>query len=47
MTGRSVITTIANGQVLMQDRIVTTLDEDEIFARIRKGAQELSKRLNA
>lgn len=47
MTGRSVVTTIVNGKVLMHDRVLTTLDEEEIFTRIRQGAQELQRRLNS
>lgn len=32
MTGRSVVTTIANGKVLMKDRVLTTIDEEKVMA---------------
>lgn len=31
MTGRSVVTTIANGKVLMKDRVLTTIDEEKVM----------------
>lgn len=44
-SGRNVVTTIANGKVLMKDRKLTTLDREEIFARARECAKEVWKRL--
>ena len=34
--GRSVVTTVASGKVLMQDRVLSELDEKAIFARARE-----------
>ncbi len=39
-----ITTTIVNGQVLMKDRVLTTLDEDEIKARSREIAPEFWER---
>lgn len=47
MTGRSVVTTVANGRVLMENRVLTVCDEEEVLARVREGARELAKRINA
>ncbi|MBQ3654805.1 MAG: amidohydrolase family protein, partial [Synergistaceae bacterium] len=46
MNGRSVVTTVANGKVLMKDRELQGLDEQEITAHIREGAEELWKSIN-
>lgn len=46
MSGRSVITTIANGRVLMKDRQLTELDEEAVLAHIREGAARLAHRIN-
>ena len=46
MNGRSVVTTIANGKVLMKDRVLQGLDEQAITAHIREGAVELWKSIN-
>lgn len=46
MTGRSVVTTIANGKVLMKDRILTTVDEAKVMADCRQAASELAKSIN-
>ncbi len=42
--GGLVTTTIVNGRVLMQDRVLQTLDEDAIFARARELAAALWQR---
>lgn len=47
MNGRSVTTTIANGQVLMQDREIKVADEAQIMAKSRENAQNLWNRINA
>lgn len=39
LTGRSIVTTIVNGKILMQDRVLTGLDEHEVFAKCREHAQ--------
>ena len=46
MNGRSVITTIANGKVLMKDRVLQGIDEEAVTAHIREGAEELWKSIN-
>ena len=47
MTGRSVITTIANGKILMRDRILQDLDEEAELARVREAALKLAKSINS
>ena len=44
MTGRSVVTTVINGRVVMQDRQIPSADERKIFARAREMARELWRR---
>ncbi len=46
MTGRSVVTTVANGRVLMKDRVLTELDEEKIMADCRQAAAELARSIN-
>lgn len=46
MNGRSVITTIIAGKILMKDRIFTQLDENSIMAHCREQATDLWKRIN-
>lgn len=46
MTGRSVTTTVANGKVLMKDRVLTTIDEEKVMADCRQAAAELAKSIN-
>ena len=46
MTGRSVVTTVANGKMLMKDRRCTGFDEEEILAKVREGAVRLAKSIN-
>jgi hypothetical protein len=46
MTGRSIVTTIGNGNVLMKDRILTGVDEEKVMADCRQAAAELAKRIN-
>ena len=47
MTGRSVVTTVANGNVLMKDRILTGIDEEKVMADCRQAAAELARDINA
>lgn len=46
MTGRSVVTTVANGKVLMKDRILTSIDEEKVLADCRQAAAALAKSIN-
>ncbi len=46
INGRGVVTTIAAGQVLMENRRLTTLDEAEIAAQARVQAAKLWQRIN-
>ncbi len=46
MNGRSVVTTVANGKVLMRDRQVLVCDEHEVMAKSRESAQRLWNRIN-
>ena len=45
-SGRNVVTTIANGKVLMKDRRLTTLDREEIFAKARECAARVWDRIH-
>ena len=47
MTGRSVVTTVANGKVLMKDRILTGIDEEKVMADCRQAAAQLAKSINS
>lgn len=46
MNGRSVVTTIANGRVLMKDRELLTADEEKAMAECRQEAEKLWKSIN-
>ena len=46
MNGRSVVTTVCNGNVLMQDRKLLVADEAAIMAECRKSAQKLWTSIN-
>lgn len=47
MTGRSVVTTVANGKVLMKDRRLTEIDEEEVLAKVREESQKLWTKINS
>lgn len=47
MTGRSVVTTVANGRILMKDRILTTIDEAKVMADCRQAAALLAHTINS
>ncbi len=47
MQGRDVISTVANGKVLMRDRELTGIDTREFFAKCREQAKDLWARINA
>lgn len=47
MTGRSVVTTIANGKVLMKDRILLNVDEEKVMADCRQAAAALASQINS
>ena len=46
MTGRSVVTTVCNGRVLMKDRVLVGIDEEKILADCRQEARSLAKSIN-
>ena len=46
MNGRSVITTICAGRILMKDRQLSVCDEEEEMAKVREGAERLARRIN-
>ena len=46
MTGRDVVTTIANVKVLMKDREVTVVDVEEAYAKCRESSAKLWKSIN-
>lgn len=46
MTGRSIVTTVGNGKVLMKDRVLTGIDEEKVMADCRQAAALLAKRIN-
>lgn len=46
MTGKSVVTTIANGEILMKDRVLTKVDEEAETAFVREQADKLWKSIN-
>ena len=41
--GSNVDTTICNGKILMENKKLTTLDEDEIYARAKQAIKELKE----
>lgn len=47
MTGRSVVTTVSNGRVLMKDRVLTHIDEEKVLADCRQAARALADRINS
>lgn len=47
MTGRSVVTTVGNGKVLMKDRRLVTIDEEKVMADCRKAATDLAISINS
>ena len=46
MTGRSVVTTVCNGKVLMKDRELVGLDEEKILYEVREEAKKLAHSIN-
>lgn len=47
MSGRSIVTTIINGEVKMENRELIGIDEDEILAKCRENASKIWMRINA
>ena len=47
VTGHDVVTTVANGKVLMKDRRLTQIDEAKVMADCRQAAAELADRINS
>ena len=45
ITGRHVDTTIINGRIIMQDRVLLTFDEEELLAKSREHAKKLWDRI--
>ena len=46
MTGRSVVTTVCNGKVLMKDRELIGVDEEKVLYEVRESAAKLAKSIN-
>lgn len=46
VTGHDVMTTVANGEVLMKDRRLTKIDTAKVMADCRQAAKELAGRIN-
>lgn len=46
MTGRSVVTTVCNGRVLMKDRVLVGIDEEKVMADVREESVKLWKSIN-
>ncbi|MGN0371273.1 MAG: putative aminohydrolase SsnA [Enterocloster sp.] len=46
MTGRSVVTTVCNGRVLMKDRELIGIDEEKVLFEARQEAQKLADSIN-
>ena len=44
VNGKSTLTTMVNGKVVMKDRILLTLDEKEIFEKSREISSKLWSR---
>ena len=47
MTGRSVVTTVCNGKVLMKDRELTVIDEEKAMAECRRSSEQLWDSINS
>ena len=47
MTGRDVVTTVANGKVLMKDRELLSIDAEKVLADCRQAAGALADRINS
>ncbi|MDO5147180.1 MAG: putative aminohydrolase SsnA [Eubacteriales bacterium] len=47
VSGHDVVTTVANGKVLMKDRCLTQIDEEKVMADCRQAAAALANRINA
>ena len=46
MNGRSVVTTVGNGKILMKNRELQGIDEERCLAKMREGAARLEKKIN-
>ena len=46
MTGRSVVTTVCNGKILMKDRELIGIDEEKVLYEERKEAEKLAHSIN-
>ena len=46
MNGRSVVTTVCNGKILMKDRELIGIDEEKVLYEVRKEAEKLAHSIN-
>ena len=46
MTGRSVVTTVCNGKILMKDRELIGIEEEKVLYEVRKEAEKLAHSIN-
>ena len=46
ITGRSVVTTVCNGKVLMKDRELLGIDEEKVLYEVRESAAERAQSIN-
>ena len=46
MTGRSVVTTMCNGKILMKDRGLIGVDEEKVLYEVREEAKKLERSIN-
>ena len=46
MTGRSVVTTMCNGKILMKDRELIGVDEEKVLYEVREEAKKLERSIN-
>lgn len=46
MNGRNIITTVANGKVLMKDRVLTVIDEERAINHVREESEKLWNAIN-
>ena len=46
LTGRSVVTTVCNGRILMKDRELIGVDEEKVLFEARQEAEKLARSIN-
>ena len=47
VSGHDVVTTVANGKILMKDRTLVNIDEEKVMADCRQAAAALENRINS